>query len=415
MKQNKIFWAFLFSALILSSCTKNKEIISILYDDELLKSAKQAIEAKDSSIMPAYAQLKNYTDSVCINMEPLSVVTDKKRLAPSKDPRDYITLSPYWWPDTLVEGGVPYIRRDGERNPEVYEYPERANSTIFAEAVQSLAVMYYLSNDEKYAKKAAEMLRVWFLDPITGMNPNMTYSQTVPGMIEIRGTGIIDARRIAGALNAAKIIEGSDSWTDENKAELKDWANSFRYWLEHSVNGLKEAEAQNNHGMWYEVTHEAVVMYGGDYEYLRKIILEKQLPRIDLQMQPDGSLPRELERTLGLHYSTFALEALNLSDIMAGKIGLNLWEYKAKNGRSMLLGLEYLKPFWKSSDKWPHMQINPFNKERGALLLYCAGKRTNNKEYIELSNSIGYYPDINEKENTNSIPRVNSILYYKIN
>ncbi|HBY02648.1 MAG TPA: hypothetical protein DEG92_08970 [Rikenellaceae bacterium] len=414
MKLTKIFLASLFSIILFTSCSKKSEIISILYDDALLKSAKQAIESNDSSIMPKYNELKSYVDSIFMEMEPLSVVKDKKRVAPSKDPRDYITLSPYWWPDSLIEGGVPYIRKDGQRNPEVYEYLERVNSTKFAEAVQSLAVMYFLSNDEKYAGKAAEMLRVWFLDPETGMNPNMTYSQTVPGMVEIRGTGIIDARRVAGALNAAKIIEGSAAWTEEDKAELKDWANAFRYWLEHSVNGLKEAKAGNNHGLWYEVTHEAVVMYGGDYEYLRKIIEEKQLTRLEVQMQPDGSLPRELERTLGLHYSTFALEALNLSDIMGGKIGMNLWEYKTASGKGMLLGLEYLKPFWQSPETWPHMQINPFNKERGALMLFCAGTRTNNQEYIDLAKTIGYYPDVNEAENINSVPRINSLLYHKV-
>ncbi len=409
-----------FTTLILLSatvigCSKSEKIISIMYDDSLLKAAKDAITANDSAIMPKYAEFINYVDSVTLNMEPLSVVKDKKRVAPSKDPRDYITLSPYWWPDSTVEGGVPYIRRDGERNPEVYEYLERVNSTIFAESVQLLAVAYYLTDNEKYAEKCAQMLRVWFLDSVTGMNPNMTYSQTVPGMVEIRGTGIIDARRIAGALNGAKMIENSPSWSQEDRLKLKDWANSFRYWLENSVNGLKEAQAPNNHGLWYEVTHQAVVMYGGDYDYLRKIIVDKQLPRIDSQMQPDGSFPHELARTLGLHYSTFAMEALSLTDIMAEKVGLNIWDYKAANGNSMLLALEYLKPFWKDPQSWPHMQISPFNSERGSLLLYRAGIRTKSEEYVKLSKSIGYIPDINEKENSNTIPRINSLLYYKLN
>ncbi|PKP00418.1 MAG: hypothetical protein CVU13_02635 [Bacteroidetes bacterium HGW-Bacteroidetes-8] len=404
----------LLSATVVS-CSKSEKIISIMYDDSLLKAAKDAIAANDSAIMPKYAEFINYVDSVIINMEPLSVVKDKKRVAPSKDPRDYITLSPYWWPDSTVEGGVPYIRRDGRRNPEVYEYLERVNSTIFAESVQLLAVAYYLTDNEKYAEKCAQMLRVWFLDSVTGMNPNMTYSQTVPGMVEIRGTGIIDARRIAGALNGAKMIENSPSWSQEDRLKLKDWANSFRYWLENSVNGLKEAQAPNNHGLWYEVTHQAVVMYGGDYDYLRKIIVDKQLPRIDSQMQPDGSFPHELARTLGLHYSTFAMEALSLTDIMAEKVGLNIWDYKAANGNSMLLALEYLKPFWKDPQSWPHMQISPFNSERGSLLLYRAGKRTNIEEYVKLAKSIGYSPDINEKENSNTIPRINSLLYYKLN
>ena len=133
-------------------------------------------------------------------------------------------------------------------------------------------------------------------------------------------------------------------------------------------------------------------------------------------MEPDGSLPHELARTLGLHYSTFALEALNISDIIASKAGLNLWDYKTETGKSMILGLrEFLKPYWQEPEKWPHMQISPFNKERGALLLYSAGRRTNNQEYVSLAKKSGYKPDLNEKENSNAIPRINSLIYYKIN
>jgi len=415
MKSLKFVFIAIATLFITLSCKKQNEIISLLYDDQLLKEAKQELKSGDEKINDLYNDFIVYVDSVCLNMEPLSVVKDKKRVAPSKDPRDYISLSPYWWPDPSTPDGLPYIRRDGERNPEVYEYNERVNSTLFAEVVQMLAVAYFFSDNEKYASKAAEMLRVWFLDPVTGMNPNMTYSQTVPGMTEIRGTGIIDARRIASALNAAKIIERSDSWSKEDKEKLLDWANAFRYWLENSVNGLKEAQAPNNHGLWYEVTHQALVLYSGNIEYLKKIITENQISRIDSQMQPDGSLPHELARTLGLHYSTFALEALNLSDVIASKAGMNLWEYKSQSGKGMILGLEYLKPYWEEPEKWPHMQISPFNKERGALLLYSAGRRTNNQEYISLSRKLGYNPDLNEKENSNAVPRINALLYYKIN
>lgn len=412
MKIKKNLFTILFLSFVyLTGCTRQNEIISIWFDDDLLRTAKQAVIEKDSLIMPLYTKFISYVDSVSMRMEPLNVVRNKGRIAPSKDPRDYISLSPYWWPDTTVEGGEPYIRRDGERNPEVYEYTDRVNSTLFADNIQLLAVAYYLSGQEKYALKTAEMLKSWFLDPETGMNPNMTYSQTVPGMKEIRGTGIIDARRIVAGLNAAKMIEGSQHWSDQNKADLKDWADAFRYWLEHSVNGLKEQDASNNHGLWYEVTRQAVIFYTEDYEGLKKTVEKNLLPRIDSQMKPDGSLPEELARTLGLHYSTFVMEALSTSDIIAGKVGINLWDYKTEDGRSMSTAVEFLKPYWQEPEKWPYMQISPFNKERGALMLYRAGRRTGKNEYTNLARKIGYYPDTDNKDNSDSMPFINGLLY----
>ena len=43
------------------------------------------------------------------------------------------------------------------------------------------------------------------------MNPNMTYAQLIRGRSTIRGTGIIDSRRMAFALNAAQLIDASPS------------------------------------------------------------------------------------------------------------------------------------------------------------------------------------------------------------
>ncbi len=398
--------------------TKNqKPIVSIAYHDVLLEEAKDAIKKNDTNIIPIYQAIKQYVDTVSMNMKPLSVVSEnKKHIAPSKDPRDYITLSPYWWPDSSKADGIPYIRDDGNRNPEVYEYPERVNSSLLGENAELLALIYYFTGEERYAAKAAEMLRVWFLDPVTGMNPNMIYAQHVPGMKQIRGTGIIDSRRFLKALNAAKIIENSDSWTNEDKKELQEWVQAFRYWIENSTNGLTESKAQNNHGLWYDVINQILVMFEEDYDYFKQIVNERFLPRIAFQIDSDGSFPKELERTLGIHYSTFALEALSFSDKMCSKNGFNLWEYKTENDKGMLLALEYMIPYYKNPDVWPHMQINDFNTDRAALLLYDAGLRTGKKEYIDLSKSIGYDNQRNIEEGyLNTLPDINRLLYYKIN
>ena len=49
---------------------------------------------------------------------PAYSVTSKTRTPPSGDKHDYISMGPYWWPDPSRPGGEPYVRRDGEVNPE---------------------------------------------------------------------------------------------------------------------------------------------------------------------------------------------------------------------------------------------------------------------------------------------------------
>ena len=48
---------------------------------------------------------------------PYSVM-NKQLTPPSGDKHDYMSVGPYWWPDPAKKDGLPYIRKDGERNPD---------------------------------------------------------------------------------------------------------------------------------------------------------------------------------------------------------------------------------------------------------------------------------------------------------
>ncbi|MFR4461515.1 MAG: alginate lyase family protein, partial [Bacteroides xylanisolvens] len=194
------------------------------FNATLLEQLKNDYQKGEKEVT-RYIELQEKVAEKYIKMTPLSV-TAKKKLPPSKDPRDYMTLSPYWWPDSTKIDGLPYIRKDGERNPEVYEYPERENANRFGDAAYCLGVLYYITGKEVYAKACANHLRTWFTDPKLGMNPNMTYAQAVPGMKKMRGSGFIDSRRFSRALGVAKLIEGSKSWTPSDKKKLDDWATA---------------------------------------------------------------------------------------------------------------------------------------------------------------------------------------------
>ena len=177
------------------------------FNATLLEQLKNDYQKSDKDVV-RYIEFQEKVAEKYIKMTPLSV-TAKKKLPPSKDPRDYMTLSPYWWPDSTKTDGLPYIRKDGERNPEVYEYPERENANRFGDAAYCLGVLYYITGKEVYAKACAVHLKIWFTDPKLGMNPNMTYAQSVPGMKNMRGSGFIDSRRFSRALGVARLIEGS--------------------------------------------------------------------------------------------------------------------------------------------------------------------------------------------------------------
>jgi len=107
-------------------------------------------------------------------------ILEKLHEPPSGDRRDYFSLSVYFWPDPEKPDGLPYIPRDGEVNPEVGDY-DRPRFLKMARSVDTLALAFALTGDGRFAAKAAEWLRVWFINPETRMNPNMLFAQYIPG------------------------------------------------------------------------------------------------------------------------------------------------------------------------------------------------------------------------------------------
>src|SRR5439155_90902 len=124
---------------------------------DALARAKRRLASGDSSLRPAYDRLVREAAAALV-AGPFSVM-DKQRTPPSGDKHDYVSMGPYWWPDSTKPGGLPYVRRDGERNPEIRRDYDASRWGALSSAVGTLALAYYFSDDEKYAERAARLLR----------------------------------------------------------------------------------------------------------------------------------------------------------------------------------------------------------------------------------------------------------------
>ncbi|HSU68360.1 MAG TPA: alginate lyase family protein, partial [Tepidisphaeraceae bacterium] len=210
---------------------------------------RERAAANDPAIGPALTHLKEEADRA-MTKGPWSV-TKKKHASPTGDPHDYISLAPYFWPNPDTKDGLPYVRHDGRRNPEIREY-DAANFGAMSGSAYRLALAYYLTGNDAYAERAALVLRTWFLDPATRMNPNLDHGQMVKGVNDGRGTGIIEADRLLDVVDAAGLLAGSSAWTEEDRKGLQAWFKEFVGWMRESKRGHDEAAAKNNHGMWFD-------------------------------------------------------------------------------------------------------------------------------------------------------------------
>jgi hypothetical protein len=329
--------------------------------DELLR-ARTSIQSGDTALRLAFARLSDDAERA-LTAGPFSV-TDKKRVPPSGNRHDYMSLGPYWWPDSTKTNGLPYVRRDGQRNPEIQDDYDAPRLKRMTDAVSTLALAFYFTGHETYADHAARLLRVWFVDSATRMNPSLTYAQAIPGITAGRGIGIIETRGLVRLLDAIALLEPSPSFTATDRREIREWMRAFLDWMLTSKNGRDEQAARNNHGSWYDAQTAALALFLGRPELTRQIVQSSKTRRVAVQVQPDGSQPFEQTRTRSFDYSVFNLEALMQLAELGRKVGVDLWHYQAPTRGSIQKALDHLAPYADTTRKWHGEQITPMDATR---------------------------------------------------
>ncbi len=343
-------------------------------DFKALAASKEKVLSKDPSVMPALQQLIKDAD-LLLSYKPVSVM-DKKDLPPSGDKHDYMSIGPYWWPDPSKPGGSPYIRKDGEVNPEVRNFPDKENLPKLCENIYYLSLAYYFTGNEAYAKHAGKLIRVWFLDSATAMNPHLNYGQAIKGVTDGRAEGIIEARHFIFLLDAVELLKNSENFNEKKQKKLKKWMNDFLIWMETSKIGIDERDAGNNHGVWYDATGLALANFTGNAELADKII-KRAVARLDNQMDDKGYFPLELERTTSLHYTAFILDAFTIIAQLSESTGTNFWTIRTKTNKSLEKGYETLFPYLSGTKVWEWKQIKPFTRSNAYQLLWKASSKYN--------------------------------------
>ena len=344
-----------------------------ILDSKILATAKNRLQLNDPTIAPAVEKLIREADRA-LSHEAFSVV-QKDFTPPSGDKHDYMSIAPYWWPNPDTVTALPYVRRDGEINPERDLSSDRKKMDSMIQEVRTLALGFFFTGRERYAAKAAKLVRVWFLNPPTKMNPNLRYAQAIAGVNQGRAAGIIETHNLPGLIDDVGLLNGSKSWNRSDQRALQDWFDAYLTWLLQSPEGQTEAKAENNHGNWYDVQVASYASFAGKDELARKVLNEFSTQRIAKQIAPDGSQPRELLRAQAWDYSLFNLEALFDAASIADKLAEDLWNYETPDKRGMRRALDWFLPFAIGVKKWSYQQPTARRLEKFASFLRRAAER----------------------------------------
>ena len=329
----------------------------------------------------------DYDARKALNAKVASIVS-KEAAPPSGDKHDYMSQAPYFWRNPDTPTGLPYIRRDGERNPEIQKFPDHELLDTMVSTVERLSLGYFVTGKKEYADRAGDILRMWFLDPKTKMNPNLEYAQAIPGINTGRGIGIIETRGLTRVVDSVGLLAGSPSWSKSDQAGLESWFSKYLSWLRESKNGKDESAAKNNHGTFYDVQIASFALFVGNRDLARTTLEGARQKRIAAQVEKDGRQPLELERTKSWDYSVMNLDGLVALAKLADQVGVDLWNFQVDGRGDIRRAILFLAPFARDSNKWPYKQISPANPERFDAIARGAGKKYKDAEFQRMVSSI---------------------------
>jgi len=344
-------------------------------------------------------------------VEPITITAFHAKLSEG-GANDFYSNGDYWWPNPATADGLPYIKRDGETNPNNFNEHRKCIWKL-KDSVAALGAAYKITGDDKYAKKAAELLKVFFVDPETRMNPNLKYAQAVPGVSPGRGIGIIDTLHLIEIPKAVEVMEKSPEFPPEVVAGLKKWFTDYIVWMTTSKNGDEESEAGNNHAVAFWLQIAVFATFTGDQEQLDECRYHFRNVFIPNQMDPDGSFPHELARTKPYGYSIFQLDNLVTLCYVLSKTNDDLWHFALQDGRTIRKAVDYMYPYLDDKSKWPKkpdvQAWEGWPARQPSLLL--AGIAFNDPKYIELWKRLN--PDPTNEEVRRNIAITQPILWVK--
>jgi len=320
--------AFLFFVLIFScsTSTKESELKEPLFDES------QIINEADQYLAKAPTPL---TQFVCERSEG--------------GPNDFYSEGDYWWPNPDdLEG--PYIRKDGQTNPENF-VAHRLAMRDLGRWVAALTAAYLITNDRKYADKANAHLQAWFSNPETQMNPSLLYAQAIKGKVTGRGIGIIDTIHLIEVAKSIELLHSAGYLSEEDFSPLKNWFNQFATWLTTHPYGLDEKDHGNNHSTWWAAQVAAFAKLA-DRSDIMETCRSQYKKLLTAQMDLDGGFPDELDRTKPYNYSLFNLEGYAVLAEIASSPSDHLWDYETPKG-SLKTAIDFMIPFIKDQSTWP--------------------------------------------------------------
>ncbi len=306
---------------------------TLLIKGDHIAGIQEIVRRRNNPLMGAIEGLRKQAN-LLLHLNDLSVI-EKLEVPEGISKNDYVSFAKYWWPNPDSSDGFPYIRKDGDVNPECYSENSDLNRLdTFSDSTFLLAITAYLTGERTYAIKARNLLRVWIMDPVTRQNPNFEYAQIIKGADKQRYAGLVESRRLIYVCEAIKILEHLNFLTSEEVSICKKWYSDLLDWFMTSKQAKNAQKSKNNIGFWTDLQKIVFARFCDRQDIANTILRECVIPRLEEQIDMTGKMEKELERSKPYDYVAFTLLALAELYSVSEKTDVSLEAFSAQEGRN---------------------------------------------------------------------------------
>ncbi|KAH7090029.1 chondroitin AC/alginate lyase [Auriculariales sp. MPI-PUGE-AT-0066] len=297
---------------------------------------------KDNTTLDAAQSILFWADTVS-QQGPWSV-TQKPFTASTGDKHDYMSWAPYKWPDCSKVGNTteltpeeiwktcPYVGRDGQFVPDVRLINDTGSYAALCDAVFYTSIAWAITDDDKYANRAIEYIRTWFLNEETYMNPNLVYSQVIRGPPDPHWDSTVPRDQICG-------------WTQQDDDGMVDWSKKFIQWMETHHFGKEEMTTPNNHGSYSFNTMSAFQLIAKQPDEAKRYLQMYFEGIYQNQIDEKGEQPFESDRSRVYHYRAYGAGANIVNNKLAAFVGYDGWSHPTKAGTNVQNAIDWALQF----------------------------------------------------------------------
>jgi len=254
----------------------------------------------------------------------------------------------------------------------------------FSTAVATLTAAFVLTHEDRYAARAGEHLKAWFVEPETSMKPDLENTYANQKTVNALAAGIVDGVALAEIARSIQFLV--DALAPEDLAAIKSWFKSFHDWLNTARTPVIARDTRDHTASAWLLIASATARLLGDDAALNACRHRFKSPTLRNQIQATGVFHHEVIGEAPYRNSLFNFDMLTGACELLSTPFASLWPYELEDGPGMRAVAAFLYPVIKEPARWPYpadlVRFREVPRRRPGLLL--TGRAYTRPEYVDL-------------------------------